>query len=288
MTEFVHLFAYFTHNGQYGMRLAASEDGLNWKDIPGTDYLIAPEEGLMRDPFLLRAVDKTFHLIWTTDWESREIGYASSRDLVNWSSQKRLPMMNAFPSTRNCWAPEMVYDPSIKKYRIYWASTVPERFPSSEGKSESDYNHRMWTVTTPDFEMFSDPEIFFDPGFNVIDITLHETPDGKVRLIGKDERLDPEKKDLFVCDAKGFGGPFSQPSESFTDSWVEGPTCLQLGDWTHVYYDVYREKRYEGKRTKDFKKWEDISDQLSFPDGARHGSMITVTQKDFEQLFESK
>ncbi|MBC2605015.1 glycoside hydrolase family 43 protein [Pelagicoccus albus] len=285
MTNFVHLFAYFTHNGQHGMRLASSRDGLTWEDIPGTGYVIVPEEGLMRDPFLLRAIDKTYHLIWTTDWESKDIGYASSKDLVNWSPQRRIPVMAKHPSVRNCWAPEMVFDPKIKKYRIYWASTVPALYPEDSSSSESGYNHRMWSVTTTDFENISEPEVFFDPGFNVIDITLHQTPDGQIRLIGKDERLDPEKKDLFFCEAKSHGGPFSPPSDPFTDSWVEGPACLQIGEWTHVYYDVYREKRYEAKRTKNFKRWEDISDRLSFPKGARHGSMLTLSKTEFDHLF---
>lgn len=281
MQDSIHLFAYFTGNGEQGMRLAQSEDGLTWTDIADR-FIITPDAGLMRDPFLLRGPDNRFHLIWTTDWESQEIGYACSDNLSDWSEQRRLPVMKDIDGTRNCWAPEMIYDPEKEHFLIYWASTVPGRFPDDDSSSESDYNHRMWCVTTKDFNLLSEPRVYFDPGFNVIDITLVRLDDNTIRLIGKDERLKPERKNLFVCESDSIDGPFSAPSAAFTKSWVEGPASIQIGDWTYVYYDVYREKRYEGKRTKDFKIWEDISEQLTFPSGARHGSALTLTTKTFQ------
>ncbi|MDQ8201074.1 glycoside hydrolase family 43 protein [Pelagicoccus enzymogenes] len=283
MTDSVFLFAYFTGNGEKGMRLASSEDGLAWTDLADR-FFIAPDRGLMRDPFLLRGPDETFHLIWTTDWESQDIGYACSKNLIDWREQRRLPVMSQIEGTRNCWAPEMTYDPKQQQFLIYWASTVKGRFEENGGSSESDYNHRMWSATTRDFESFSAPAVYFDPGFNVIDVTLIHKPSGQTRLIAKDERLHPEKKNLFTCQADTPYGSFSAPSAPFTKSWVEGPAALETGDWTYVFYDVYRDKRYEGKRTKDFIKWEDVSDQLSFPQGARHGSIVTLTRAEYEKL----
>lgn len=278
-----YLFAYFVGNGEAGLRVAASHDGLTWTDI-ADKFLIAPQAGLMRDPFLLVGPDERFHLIWTTNWESQDIGYASSNDLVSWSPQSRLPLMQSVPGTRNCWAPEMTYDTANESFLIYWASTVTGLFRDDTETSESDYNHRMWSTTTKDFKSFNEPEIFFNPGFNVIDITLHRRADGRIRLIGKDERLNPEKKNLFVCEANSLHGPFSAPSEPFTKSWVEGPAAVQIGEWTYVYYDVYREKRYEAKRTRDFVHWEDISDQLQFPPGARHGSIAALSPARFQTI----
>ncbi|MDQ8184026.1 glycoside hydrolase family 43 protein [Pelagicoccus sp. SDUM812002] len=286
MSKSVYLFAYFVGNGLEGLRLAKSSDGRSWTDI-ADHFFIAPRGGLMRDPFILQGPDKTFHLIWTTEWESRDIGYACSKDLVNWSEQKRLPVMEPIPGTRNCWAPEMIYDHENETFLIYWASTVPGQFPDDENTSESGYNHRIWSCTTSDFKSLSSPQVFFDLGFNVIDVTLTRDQFGEFRLIGKDERLNPEKKNLFVCEASTPYGPFSNPGEAFTDSWVEGPTTLKIDNWTYVYYDVYREKRYEAKRTQDFKSWEDISHEVSFPHGARHGSIISLSAEEFGAI-ESK
>ncbi len=275
MPELIFLFAYFLGNGEDGLRIAQSTDGYHWEDIEDR-FLLSPDEGLMRDPFLYLGPDDTFHLIWTTNWKSQDIGYASSRDLRNWSHPKKIPVMESVPGTRNCWAPEMIYDPQAENYLIYWSSTVEGFLPDSKGSSESGYNHRIWSVRTKDFQQFSAPKVFFDPGFNVIDATLLQTEDRGYRLIAKDERLTPPHKNLFTCQAKSLETPFSIPSSPFTKSWVEGPSVLSIGEWSYVYYDVYKEKRYEGKRTKDFKQWEEISDSLSFPKGARHGSIVTI------------
>lgn len=276
MTQPVYLFAYFTGNGEQGMRLAVSEDGLLWTDL-SPRFLIAPDSGLMRDPFLYLGPDEQFRLIWTTNWESQDIGYASSANLRDWTRQRRLPVMASIPGTRNCWAPEMTYDPASQSYLVFWASTVPGMFAETAGSSETDYNHRMWCVSTQDFQSFSAPKIYFDPGFNVIDVTLLSDPQsGKTRLIGKNETLDPIRKDLFHCVADSVQGPFSPPSAPFTQSWVEGPAALKIGPWTYVYFDEYRSKRYGAVRTQNFQTWENVSDRVRLPTGARHGSIVTV------------
>lgn len=283
MSSNIHLFAYFTGKGQGGMQLAASEDGLNWTAIDDKPF-IRPEAGLMRDPFLLKGPDDTYHLLWTTDWQSTDIGYASSRDLVNWSPQRRLPVMRNIPGTRNCWAPEMVYDEETEEFLIFWASTVTGMFNETKGSSEDDYNHRMWCVTTPDFKRFSEPSVYFDPGFNCIDVTLVRKSPSEVALIGKDERLQPVRKNLFACYSSSIYGPWSPPTASFTNSWVEGPSCLTLGEYTYVYFDQYTDKRYGAVRTSDFGAWEDLSERVSFPEGARHGSIVTAPRSVVDRL----
>ena len=52
----------------------------------------------------------------------------------------------------NCWAPEIFYDEATKQYLIFWASTIEGRFPETAGSCESKLNHRMYYVTTKDFE----------------------------------------------------------------------------------------------------------------------------------------
>ncbi|HVK02594.1 MAG TPA: hypothetical protein VM490_03920, partial [Armatimonadaceae bacterium] len=113
MSERFYLFSYFVGNGEDGLHLAWSADGYRWEPLNGGRSYLTPTVGeskLMRDPHLLRAPDGTFHLVWTTAWEGRTIGYASSKDLVNWSPQKAIPVMAHEPEARNCWAPETAYD----------------------------------------------------------------------------------------------------------------------------------------------------------------------------------
>ena len=39
------------------------------------------------------------------------------------------PVMANEPGTLNCWAPEFVYDSDQGQFLVFWASTVPSRFP---------------------------------------------------------------------------------------------------------------------------------------------------------------
>jgi hypothetical protein len=46
------------------------------------------------------------------------------------------------------------------------------------------------------------------------------------------------------------------------------------GEWI-VYFDKYTLKKY-GAVKETSKGWEDISDQISFPSGTRHGTALKV------------
>src|SRR5215471_10918997 len=65
------LFSFFREpNGQAGLQLATSADGLKWTEIkaPNGKSFLEPAVGgkLMRDPCLRLAADGTFHMVWTT------------------------------------------------------------------------------------------------------------------------------------------------------------------------------------------------------------------------------
>lgn len=59
--------------------------------------------------------------------------------------------------------------------------------------------------------------------------------------------------------------------------WAEGPAPLFIGDTLYVYFDKYRDHRYGAVRSLDHgETWEDVSDQVSFPKGIRHGTAFAV------------
>ncbi|MBM3883407.1 MAG: hypothetical protein FJ387_27485 [Verrucomicrobia bacterium] len=94
-SDSVLLFTSFRKNGEDGLHLAWSCDGYEWKALRNEKSFLAPKVGggLMRDPNLIRGPDGTFHMVWTTAWNKHGIGYASSRDLLQWSDQKLLDVM---------------------------------------------------------------------------------------------------------------------------------------------------------------------------------------------------
>lgn len=281
------VFTYFLDNGQDGLHLAWSEDGLNWTPVKGGKSLLKPtlsKDQLMRDPSICRGPDGTFHMVWTVSWKDRGIGYASSRDLIHWSEQKLIPVMDHEPSTRNAWAPEVFYDESGKEFYIIWASTIPGRFsPESEGTSEDRYDHRQYYTTTKDFQSFAPTKLYHDFGHNIIDAFL--TKDGeKYLLFYKDETLKPERKTINLATAKSPEGPFEVLGEVAHTNWVEGPTAIKIGDFWYLYYDCYRMNRYGLVRSKDLKNWENLTDSLHFIKNARHGTILRVSSEELEKL----
>ena len=277
-------------NGEDGLHLARSSDGYHWQAINGGKSFLAPQVGksrLMRDPCLLRVPDGTFHLVWTNGWNDRTIGHASSRDLRHWSQQQAIGVMSHEPQTLNCWAPEVVYDEAKQQYVIFWSSTIPGRFPETDGTGDGKYNHRIYSTTTKDFKTFTPTRLFFDAGFNVIDATMLHA-EGKYYLIVKDETLNPVKKNLRIAVGDSPEGPFGPASAPFTPSWVEGPTAIRIGDDYVVYFDCYTKGCYGAVRSRNLKDWEDITSRVSFPQGARHGTVLRVSRSVVDKLSDAR
>lgn len=284
-----YLFSYFKGNGEDGLHLALSRDGMQWKTLNNDRPLLAPrigKEELMRDPCILYGPDSVFRMVWTPSWNDTVIGYVSSRDLITWSEQRAIPVMAHEPAALNCWAPEVFYDDIHGRYLIFWATTIPGRFPDPEQSSEDTYNHRIYCTTTTDFLTFTPTELFYNPGFNVIDATILKS--GSVHLMFfKDERLRPPRKNIRWTSAWAAKGPYGPPSGPITgDYWAEGPSAIMIGDFWYVFFDKYREGRYGAVRSKDLQQWEDISSQVSFPEGARHGTVFEVPPLVLVKLLE--
>jgi hypothetical protein len=276
-----YLFCYFTGNGADGLHLMYSLDGLVWRNLNGGKSLLTPTAGeskLMRDPSIVQDDKGVFHMVWTSGWTEKCIGYASSRDLIHWSEQQTLQVMADEPTARNAWAPELFFDKGSKTFYIYWASTIPGKFPEV-GTGDDGYNHRMYYTTTKDFTTFTKTALFYDPGFNCIDAFILKKG-GNYHMFIKNETKEPVEKNIRMV-TSGRITAFPKPTaEPFTGKqWAEGPTALQIGKFTYVYWDKYRDKKYGAVRCKNLNKpvWEDISDMIRFPAGVRHGTAFRVS-----------
>jgi hypothetical protein len=274
------LFAHFRGNGEDGLYLLGSVDGYRWQPLAGGRPVLPPtlgSEKLIRDPCVARGPDGLWHVVWTCGWRERGIGYAATADFVHWTVPRLLPVMAHEPLARNAWAPELVYDASAGQFVLFWSSTIPGRFPTTDGSSEDGYDHRHYATTTRDFRGFSPVRLLVDPGFSSIDGTFVRRPDGQRFLLLKDETLRPEpRKHLRALPADGWLGPFGPPGPPFTSAWVEGPTALWNGDEFVVLYDRYRDGGYGAARTVDFVRFEDVTARLSMPPGVRHGTAFPV------------
>lgn len=286
-SDSVYLFSYFKGNGEDGLHLAYSEDGYKWQPLKNDASFLTPRVGkdkLMRDPCIIKGGDGLYHMVWTVSWTDKGIGYASSGDLVHWSEQQFIPVMAHEPGARNTWAPEISYDRDADTYLIYWASTVAGKFPETESKKENGYNHRMYCTTTKDFKEFSGTKLFYEPGFNVIDATIQKAG-GKYIMFLKDETPEPPQKNIKIAFGDALEGPYGMPGLPITGNyWAEGPTAVKInGNWI-VYFDKYIDKKYGAVSSRDLGTWEDVSDRVTFPEGARHGTVFLVSRTLFLQL----
>ena len=281
-----YVFSYFKGNGEDGLHLAYSRDGLKWDSLNGDQPLTSPSVGgkLMRDPSIVRGADGKYHMVWSSGWWDLGFGYASSEDLIHWSEHRFIPVNKEVAGARNTWAPDLFYDAPSKQFVIVFATTVPGRFPETD--QGGDHNHRQYWVLTKDFVTFSVPALAFDPGYNCIDGTLVAMNDG-LTLIYKDER--PGHKRLHASTTSALGKPWSAPTKPILErDWVEGPTVLKVGSKWMLYFDCYQKGHYGAAESEDGVTWKDVTDNVKMPRGVRHGTALAVPAAILDPLLMLK
>jgi hypothetical protein len=280
----IYLFTSFHEPADKGLRMLYSYDGYSWKDLD--TVLLKPAVGnqkVMRDPSIAQGPDGVFHLVWTSSWRGdKGFGYASSADLIHWSEQRLIPVMEHESTTVNVWAPELFYDDDGKQFIIIWASAIPGRF--ERGIEEDSNNHRMYATTTKDFKTFSPTKLFLDPGFSVIDAVIVKRAAKDYVLVLKDNTR-PERN-IKVAFADNPLGPYKNISKAFTDHFTEGPSVVKVKDEWLIYYDSYRKKIYEASATKDFITFENITAKVKLPEGHKHGTIVIMKRKTLNNLLK--
>jgi len=278
------LYTGFHEPANQGLRLLYTQDGYHWDSLPG--IFLKPEAGadkIMRDPSMVQGPDGVFHLVWTLAWKGNHgFGYASSKDLIHWTGEKVIPIMADQKATVNVWAPELFYRKDHKDFLVVWASTIPYKFP--KGLEDEDNNHRLYYSLTKDFEHFSEPKLYYDPGYSSIDATLVQRGKSDFVLVFKDNTRN--ERDIKVAFGKTALGPFVNQSKAFTPAYSEGPSVLKTHGKYLIYYDWYRQGKFGASRTKDFKHFENITDNVVVPKGHKHGTIVPVSGKFLKTLLK--
>jgi len=266
------LFSYSTGDGSDGLHLLYSHDGIIWRTINNGESLLKPTIGkFIQDPSIVQDAEGTFHMVFTTG-SNNSIGYASSKDLITWSEQKELPVMADEKQVLNSSAPELHYDKLSRSFQIIWASTIPDRFKTE--KSEDGLNNRIYATTTTDFKTFTKTKLLFDPEFSVSDGCILKSK-GSYYLYFKN---DMDRKIQYATSGriKSFSSSVSEPISG--KKFAKGPTALQVGDYTYVYWENDVDKRVSAVRCKNISKalWEDVTDMIKFPGNVKQGSAFIV------------
>lgn len=271
-----YLYTSFHEPANEGLRMLYSLDGYHWDSIPGV--LLPPDIGpdkIMRDPSMVQGPDGTFHLVWTIAWKGNAgFGYASSKDLIHWSPEKVIPVMQHEKTTVNVWAPELFYRKDHDDFLIVWASTIPYRF--EKGIEEEDNNHRLYYTITRDFKKFSPAKLYYDPGYSSIDATIVQRGKKDFVLVFKDNTRN--SRNIKVAFGKSALGPFSDTSAGLTPMYSEGPSVAKVKNNYLIYFDWYRKGKYGAISTQDFHHFKDVSDQIQVPKGHKHGTIVPVSR----------
>jgi beta-galactosidase len=266
------LISYF-YGQDDGAKLALSDDGIHWKPINGGAPVVRPFPGeIIRDPSILRGRDGVYRMVWTTGWEGHEIGYASSKDLIHWTDQKKLPVM-ANTNVKHTWAPELFFDDTTDTYVISWCS---------DGEPWA-----LYYMTTKDFKSFGERKVLFTNGgmgggkagnTGPIDPYILK-PSSAVYLLFYKKDDNTGVPTVFYRSSAHPTGPWGEENGPITPSTGdEGPAVLKVGDEYRVYTDPFESDFMYMYRSKDLKTWQRIVTDLHMS----HGTVIRIPRNEAE------
>ena len=279
-----YVMCYFTESTSlglgtdYGLHLAVSTDALNWTPLNQNNPVVTPTAGALglRDPFLMRKQDGTFVVLATdlkgTDWSynSQYIHVWDSADLRTFTGYRRLKLHDM---TTHSWAPEAFWDAGRGQYAVIYSAV-----------NSSGHNVIMVNYTS-DFVTASSPQVFFDPGYDVIDGDMAVGVNGYNYLFFK--------KNQTLVSARSTSlnpGSFTEYSAGVAHGGTEAPTVvksLTSNTW-YLYGDTYTPNGvFYAWQTSDLASgtWTAL-DQKTYtqPVNSKHCGIATITTAEYNNL----
>jgi hypothetical protein len=212
-----------------------------------------------------------------------------STDLVHWSAQRHVKVS---PDTAgNTWAPEAYYDTSIGAYVVFWASKI---YAANDPNHTGNTYNKMLYATTRDFRTFSEPKVWVDPGYSVIDSTVIKDGDTYYRFT-KDERNNSSSTPCskFILAEKS--AELRSTSYGFVADCIgkgvvnqgEGPTIFKSNTENKWYLliDEFGGRGYIPLETTDLAsgRWTP-STNYELPRRPRHGTVLPVTKAELDRV----
>ncbi|WP_371661810.1 glycoside hydrolase family 43 protein [Streptomyces sp. NBC_00280] len=279
-----YVMCYFTESTSlglgtdYGLHLAVSTDSLNWTPLNQNNPVVTPTAGALglRDPFLMRKQDGTFVAIATdlkgTDWSynSQYIHVWDSADLRTFTGYRRLKLHDM---TTHSWAPEAFWDAGRGQYAVIYSAV-----------NSSGHNVIMVNYTS-DFVTASSPQVFFDPGYDVIDGDMAVGVNGYNYLFFKKNQTLVSARSTTLNP-----GSFTEYSAGVAHGGTEAPTVfksLSSNTW-YLWGDTYTPNGvFYAWQTSDLASgiWTAL-DQKTYtqPVNSKHCGVTTITTAEYNNL----
>jgi len=259
---------YYPAGGSSGVFLSWSTNGYDFSPLNDGHPVFVPPEfpgddadnsdtwgNLVRDPSIRYGPDDgLFHLVFTSDINSRSFGYAESPDLVHWSNVKLVQIWsNEVASIDHTWAPEIYYDDVFSNcYVIAFSSGVG-----------GDTLHLQYTTTT-DFSTWTDPQDLYRKPDNTTVI------DGFIAKVTDDHYImaTAQNGTAWIVDAPTPYGPWTTRPTGAMVSPREGPALIKIGDTWHLYADEYygySDYVFRMAISTDTTNWTEVTGQTYLP-----------------------
>lgn len=270
---------------------------------------LARIEGGTRDAFILRGEKENQYLMATTDmcvaktgvWFNYGIDLLRSTDLIHWESTtfdfrqgKKIfsdpdavtgcyDTDEAYARINRVWAPQIIWDKSKQAYLVYYSM-----LSTNEGDT---YDKIYYSYADADFKTLTQPRIFFDPGFSVIDGDIVYNPyDGLYHMFYKRESAGGADRGVYEATSPVLvGGTWTDIVHVTNEgtAQVEGSSTIRRinEDVYNLYYMRYSEG-YEYKVCETDHAGLNISSSSALQgNGAfQHGSFMTVTEEEYTML----
>lgn len=290
----VMLFPHFRSNGETGVFLSYSTDGVNFTYLNNGNPIFTPPQwgngqNLTRDPSIVYR-DGLFHMVWTSNWSGNVFGYATSPNLKDWSAPQMIqPFASTATQPNNVWAPEIHWDPHQNNFAVVFSSTV-----AGAGSGHRMYLTRMINPgSDASSATFSNASLFFDQGFSAIDGQMflydRNTPDVAADdlwvMVFKNEENGQKNLRVSTRDV-GMTTPWTTASASIVgpgsnvrgNEVAEGSTLLRIDNTWYLYWDAFGNNHYSLATSTDLVNWTDLTGPLNIPDGSRHGTIFLAPE----------
>ncbi|RDW85144.1 arabinanase [Coleophoma cylindrospora] len=273
--------------------LSNGNDAISFSALNGGNPILVPTLGTggVRDPSIVSAGGADSGKKWyITTWDASQrngslsIFIWESTDLINWGTERLVQVEN--DDAGMVWAPDAIWDANKGQYLVHWASRFyPANDTNHTGTSGADMIRYAYTS---DFVTFSTPQTFIDYSpTSVIDLCILSLGNGSYARFMKNEtatNVFMERSD------SGLFGTWTRPggATAIVRSSVEGPYAymdnLVAGNVTLIL-DYFNGDGYHPFTSNDLNvdDWADAN-RTNFPVGLRHGSVLSVTQDQYDAL----
>jgi hypothetical protein len=282
-----YLFAHMTKEDYGRLYYSVSKDALHWTLLNDGKRVYEDYRG---HPDICRGHDGRYYMTGG----SGTVTLWVSNDLVSWSRLLEFnPDVHKTPDFRpqekTHGAPKIYYDKDTAQYLITWHTSQNKKL-----REEPEHywaGQRTLYIISKDLKTFTEPKRLFQYDMATIDVIVRKI-EGRYYAIIKDE-LYPSfdwttGKTIRIASSANLTGPWTEPSARISPNFREAPTLIPRPDgkgW-YLYYEQYPGVRYECLTAEKLPgPWHDVYVmKYKVPANARHGCMIPVNQKQYDDI----